>query len=148
MTARQPIDPADIKPGDLIRWESAFPETATLATEFRAGSSGKGYRAAGTYYLLDRPAPAVDLPMEPTLGWANGRIGIWQPGGEDDYLWDCHQDANGVTAFTPATAVPTSALEKLRGHLEFWRRNSTAGSLASEVAEFLNAAVAANGAAS
>ena len=62
---KKPINYRDIKAGDLVRWERgdgyAIEFRAERDRDLRAGTSGQ-------HYLLDRPKPRVDLPLEPTLG--------------------------------------------------------------------------------
>lgn len=133
MTARTPIDPADIRTGDLIRWErgEGSPTQTFEAAEFRATFDGDGKRNwDGQHYLLDRPAPAVDLPTEPTLGWITGygyrNLDFWRYrdgadkagegawAGNDPALKPYGYGIKGITDWVPATAVPTSALDELR----------------------------------
>lgn len=142
-TDRTPIEPSDIRAGDLIREEYAepwVPERGDLprtATEYRATDDLKtlSRARASAYYLLDRPTPAVELPTEPTLGilhWGEGEEvscseGRWSV--ENGVVWE--HFANGirgysrpvedVTAFErtyalpdDTTAVPTEALDELR----------------------------------
>ena len=63
---KTPIEPEDIREGDLIRVE--FPEgRIEKALEFRAEFHGQiRYSGSGfAYFLLDRPKPVVVLPTEP-----------------------------------------------------------------------------------
>jgi hypothetical protein len=116
---KQPIDPKDIRKGDLIRVEKGNDQ----ALEYRANEHGHT-NGWGHYYLLDRPAPKVELPETPTLGWLN----------DEPYLlatWvDCSDSAarppavrpvsptpfddGHVKSFTEAVAVPKAALDELR----------------------------------
>jgi hypothetical protein len=128
---KEPIKPEDIRKGDLIRWESTSSDDAR---EWRVTElDSVQMTPRGHWFLLDRPTPAVNLPTEPTLGWASGRteygvevsnlFGSWaQPTDllnrtghtyADDYGL-VHLKAREVTAFTRATAVPTEALDRLR----------------------------------
>jgi hypothetical protein len=85
------------------------------------------------WYLLDRPTPPVELPTEPKLGWITqvgmpgrrlGRFSSGTPEHEfEGPIVAAERGAAGmrdinrhfrVTAFTPATAVPTEALDELR----------------------------------
>lgn len=128
---KRPIEPSEIKAGDLIRWENA---AAEVAHEWRASHDGDEFEPHGErdgqHYLLERPEPAVVLPTEHALGWVK-----WEQGDTDLGVWstrmapvadrldgvlvnrtyrsDCWNPEK-VTAFTPATAVPTESLEKLR----------------------------------
>ena len=85
MSARTPIEPSEIRKGDLIRVE--WPDDNSR--EYRASRDGDNNIFGGTsrFFLLDRPAPAVELPTEPTLGWvhveAEGRatsdtLAVWR----------------------------------------------------------------------
>lgn len=140
------IAPRDIRKGDLIRFEYADGRSTDRAKEYVASGDGvgDGRGPVGTYYLLDRPVPPVDLPTEPTLGW------LTLPGGRAlETVWTSNDKASlhralggsvdvaNVTAFTPATAVPTAALDELRKHTPGW---STAS-----VTTFLAAVDEANG---
>jgi hypothetical protein len=127
---KQPIEPSEIRKGDLIRWESDVVDEN--AEEWRSRHDQPPYRAWGQHYLLDRPtAPAVELPTEPSLGWLTyagstifGTFRRFKAGDAhlDSMKWeatevrgdDPHNSYSSVTAFTPATAVPTEALNELR----------------------------------
>jgi hypothetical protein len=75
---------------------------------------------SATYYVDELTTPPVDLPTEPTLGWAVANFGprlVMTPRtgrkamdvrDSDLVDWDL------VTAFTPVAAVPTEALDELR----------------------------------
>ena len=65
--------------------------------------------------------PAVELPDVETLGWLTANhyapsLGVWMV--EEDPTFMCRDGSyrltDQVTAFTPATAVPTDALDALR----------------------------------
>ena len=124
---KRPIEPADIRAGDLIRCE--WPDDS--ASEWRSKTSGPaGWNADRvSYFLLDRPSPPVELPTEPTLGWltvenTEPMLDVWRadrqnnPGYDDFGDWAAgHVTAHrreSVTAFRPAVAVPKAALDKLR----------------------------------
>lgn len=146
MSGRTPIDPADIKAGDLIRWERDFPGAGYNALEVVASRDGQNISPYGQHYLLDRPKPPVGLPTEPTLGWAEYRghryLEVWErneaPGMSDRVVTAC-TGFGPITAFTPATAVPTAALNELR-------RRVTCYGEGSPTSEFLAAVDEANGA--
>ena len=130
---KRPIEVADIRAGDLIRWEGE----CDSAREWRSASNATPWSTeAGQHYLLDRPEPAVELPTVPTLGWvtvshdgfqhnpAVAFVGPWQSGSDGmlagGYETGCRtlsgtfSGSEFITAFTPATAVPTEALDALR----------------------------------
>jgi hypothetical protein len=154
---RTPIEPCDIRAGDVIRYEPTQPADLA-AVEFIAKMDGYGYmpKAFGQHLLLARPKPAVELPTEPALGWlgvtdtgkANlslspGRVlGVFKnretlvdggPAGSWSHEF--------VTAFTPATAVPTSALDELRATLHSVKE---AGERREDIGDFLAAVDEAN----
>ena len=126
---KRPIEPADIRAGDLIRCEW---KESDAAEEWRSPvDAGSTWDPAKVdHFLLDRPTPPVELPTEPTLGWiyANDErtlalVGVRKPGDPDYdspiYIrleptggWDRVKE---ISAFTSATAVPTDALDQLRG---------------------------------
>ena len=63
---KTPIEPGDIRKGDLIRKEYRVPLGAKTAFEYLAGSNGDSYASdRGIYFLLDRSKPPVVLPTEP-----------------------------------------------------------------------------------
>ena len=140
------IAPSDIRLNDTVRVE--FPPGSTnTAVEFIADSVGFNHAAflsGSTYYLLDRPKPAVELPTEPTLGWLETKyaariLQVWFAQGRyaaasNNNRWNLETE---VTAFTPATAIPTEALDTLRA-------NAVLCSIPN-VAKFLAAVDAANG---
>lgn len=118
------IDPADIRKGDAIRFDYTEPFDVTAA-EYVASRDGQGYTTRlnlGNHFLIDRPAPPVALPTEPTLGWATWGdeqyLGVFVTRGVNLRAVDSEGATGGdrdtVTAFTPATAVPTEALDELR----------------------------------
>lgn len=119
---KRPIEPADIRAGDLIRCE--WPNDS--ASEWRSKTSGPaGWNAERvSYFLLDRPTPPVELPTEPTLGWLENVYGArilkhWFRGegvaeAFDGDRWNFTKE---VIGFTPAVAVPEAALDELRGVL-------------------------------
>lgn len=151
MTTRQPIDPADIRVGDLVRWESAtrspgFP----TAHEWVAIADGDDWAGEGQHYLLER-RPLVKIPQKPGLGWLRGYdkslLAIWKRGnegleGESTPIYRVHED---ITDWVPATAVPTAALDELRTYIDaFQHRADTPAK--KRIADFLAAVDEANGA--
>ena len=71
--------------------------------------------------IVDRPKPAVTLPTVPTLGWiscgatahlGHVRLDLNMRGVLLDGLY--YGAASTITAFTPATVIPTKALDELR----------------------------------
>jgi hypothetical protein len=135
--SKTPIDPKDIREGDRIRIEAAEGRTfgdGLTASEFIAREFDNPAEFSYLrYYLLDRPKPPVDLPSEPTLGWVTsvgGEVALstWRPdfvqGGAIVATVDVRDSrafctgmkkyVDHITAFTPATAVPTEALDELR----------------------------------
>jgi hypothetical protein len=115
---KTPIEPSEIRKGDLIRAEFGNRD----AREYVAGRDAHHLGVTYRHYLLDRPKPAVELPTEPTLGWvhfsegAKGWLGFVDDQGGSDGLFNATTErgyasncfiASRVTAFIPATAVPT-----------------------------------------
>ena len=113
---KRPIEPADIRKGDLIRWEQEPSLVSEYAIEYRATEDGYFQSVTGQHYLLDRPSPPVELPTEPTLGWLENVYGArilkhWFRGegvaeAFDGDRWNFTKE---VIAFTPAVAVPKAA---------------------------------------
>lgn len=141
---KTPIEGSDIRVGDrVMAVDRGFETTFTVdhidggRIYARAGNGGHHpngflWDSQSDWYLLDRPTPPVVLPTEPTLGWLT-QSGLDRFGHFRQYIQDestsgrndwtaTETDSRGkyrnaycdVTAFTPATAVPTDALEKLR----------------------------------
>lgn len=123
-----PIDPSEIRVGDLIRGESNIRPGNAVEWRAQIDKDLNGWNPRSfDFFLLDRPAPAVEMPTEPTLGWVTFEDGehlfgrwwlkstalIGEVLGErqDQYI------PRHVTAFTPTTVVPTDALDRLRKHL-------------------------------
>lgn len=135
---KTPIDPSEIRAGDLIRWEPGAGVMSNYrAVEYKAGCDGQQQQSNGSYYLLDRPTPPVSLPTEPTLGWltwfageeSSGLgahrtlLGIYHRMGNGDITDEAAAGAWGpqdVIAFTRATAVPIEALDRLRSDVADW----------------------------
>lgn len=156
---RTPIDFEDIRPGDLIRSEATNGTTLgenLLAAEWRATSETWAKAPSGhvNFYLIDRPAPPVDLPKTPTLGWLTTKaggvlVGTWETytpvvfGDEKrEYALSRERDipVDRVTTFVPATAVPSEALDRLRAE----RVVHTNGINGRAIATFLAAVDEAN----
>lgn len=137
---KRPIDPSEIRKGDLIRAErKKSAEFGESAHEYRAvvDQDNDGWASNKfNWYLLDRPAPAVELPKTPTLGrltWKSFSLlggdrgtrtvtAIWQKcasvsGGKYDQVisedHSFHIDPSKVVTWEPLTAVPTTALDAL-----------------------------------
>lgn len=172
---KQPIQPEDIRKGDLIRAE--WSKEADAAYEFRAvrdrdtmgvrrGLDGElsGWAGADSFYLLDRPTPPVELPGQFVLGWIHHEdertLGAWRHDIDVDEgmqpaaygvvgwdLWDKDTYYN-VTAFTEAVAVPKAALDDLRAVYRKGRYGSPAEAcrlLTQSVVDLLAAVDEANG---
>ena len=154
---KRPIEPADIRAGDLIRCE--WPDDS--ASEWRSKTSGPaGWNADRvSYFLLDRPSPPVELPTEPTLGWlttdAEPMLDEWcamtqlDPGYDDYGDWATGNKTGhrreAVTAFKRATAVPTTSVVELRNIFDSADRHPvSAESFRRVVRNFLAAVDEAN----
>lgn len=130
---KTPIEPSQIRKGDLIRKEYEV-GNGELALEYRATGDAHGKGGPGQHFPLDRPKPAVELPTEPTLGWltysGSQTFGRFRAGDISESDYATSKDAPvavgvsergkkvnvmfGATSFIPATAVPTEALDDLR----------------------------------
>lgn len=152
--SRTPIEPSKIRKGDLIRREPVK-RNSLKAVEYEAEYAGHMHGLVDShtdrFFLLDRPAPAVELPTEPTLGWLNGNphlLAIWQDCSETAVRPPAVRpvnvptvfDGDHVKSFTPATAVPTEALNMLRAGCFM-----TVSEAAEVIAHFLAAVDRANG---
>lgn len=136
----EPIEPDDIREGDSIRLEWVTSQDGTpMAMEYVAPHSGTAMKKrlsgnelqTASWFLLDRPSPAVELPTEPTLGWIASKYGGTVLGTWERYTSTRASHAGEVSAlvrerdvpleyvqsFTPAVAVPKAALDELR---EMW----------------------------
>ena len=143
-TERTPIEPSEIRSGDLVRKELVGHPANYQAIEFIANVDGKAPDDGSTYYLLDRQKPAVELPTEPTWGWLTTRESARSLG-----LWSSDQDCvhsvplpsvrrvrEKATAFIPATAVPTEALQEFRS----WWMQANVGDIAdTRIGDLLDA---------
>lgn len=61
---KEPIEIADIRKGDLIRFEYDDKESAH---EYRANFKCEMWGDRGQHFLLERPTPPVTLPTEPGM---------------------------------------------------------------------------------
>lgn len=121
---KRPIEPADIRKGDLIRWEQEPSLVSEYAIEYRATEDGYFQSVTGQHYLLDRPTPPVELPTEPTLGWLNDApylLAVWYPRevlgtAGVAQIEQTPFSADHIRAFTPAAAVPKAALDELQAN--------------------------------
>lgn len=147
---KTPINPLHIRRHDLIRVE----QEAEKAHEYRATENAQrdGW---GHYFLLERPAtPPLELPSVPTLGWASANfdtrlIATTGDGhGGTDINDGGYVDSKYITAFTPAVAVPASALDELRLYVTGLDDLPILRSAERAAARFLAAVDAANGDAS
>ena len=158
--SREPIDFADIRVGDTVEREVSYRNGRVTIDRLTVdkhyddclwhGSFPLTQRADATWFLLHRPAPAVVLPETPTLGWATWDDGpclaVWKKRAGNLVAVDSTGDAEGLvdeaTAFTPATAVPTDALDALRGVARNFCPSGTAAAIA--IRTFLAATDEAN----
>lgn len=133
MTEKTPIEPDQIKAGDLIRIEmdpgvERAPFSVDYAADFvageyratRDGSMGGWSPEEGTFYLVHRPErPESPVPTSATLGWLHGtgglkpQLGVWR---QHDYSMrdgvgravlqnEREVSVDAVTGFTPAIAI-------------------------------------------
>lgn len=153
---REPIKPEDIRVGDLVRLECSEPVMGGVtAYEYVAVSDGQAGGAIldGEVFLLDRPTPAVDLPVMPTLGWLRtkgheSRLAHWFTLGHgprrlmkaDRPLAD--RLADDTLGWAEAVAVPREALDDLRHGADCSGPTSCA---VGHMRTFLAAVDAANG---
>jgi len=154
---RTPITPDEIRKGDLIRAEKTDERPGSVrAAEYLADKDGQDWWSGANHFLLDHPTPPVELPTEPTHGWATVRdeesptgrcsvLSAWRVKGEvlDGGVVGTWMRED-VIAFVAATSVPTDALDALRRETV---TNSIGGAtLDSEsVGKFLAAVDSANG---
>lgn len=152
---KTPIAFEDIRVGDKVEveWDEPAPISGFTFVRLVATCDGQRPNRAARAFLLDRPAPAVELPTEPTLGWltleATGFFAGSSTSLETVWLNDAKTglihagrtaltNVDRVKDFTPATAVPTSALDELRANYM-----DTSKSLAKITGDFLDAIDAA-----
>jgi hypothetical protein len=130
---KTPIEPSRIRKGDLIRFEFEDDRAIEIRVAFDADRS---HPSAIRRYLLDRLEPPVELPTEPTLGWAtffgDTALATFVVDGEhleSRVAFNNRAEGPGIagvfatktsnlTAFTPATAVPTEAIDHLRRDIQ------------------------------
>ena len=124
---KTPIEYDAIRAGDTVEreWLGTILRMPVARVHQGLLYSPEEYCAAdcddSTWSLIDRPKPPVDLPTEPTLGWANFGgsdtcLSIWSE--QMRPVCQCGSSAGGdpekLESFVAATAVPTSALDELR----------------------------------
>jgi hypothetical protein len=122
---KEPIEPSDIRKGDLIRWEADGKPGGTFvrAVEYAANGENDEYDMRGQHYLIARHT--LGIPHQPALGWVNTKnhgpsLGFWRDvpiegrAANLDNSGQAYGTLVTANAFTPATAVPTSALDELR----------------------------------
>ena len=111
---RTPIEPGDIREGDLIRklWVKC-PAVRAVATEYVAYQDGDAYGplVEGNFFLLDRPKPPVVLPSEPghyLPAYENPKVftldaeGIWSCGLRETSIERVKHDCgNGMVKLEP-----------------------------------------------
>lgn len=153
---RTPIAHDRIRVGDTVEAESNGMTTRFIIRKVERNrvyadtDDAFLYADFNTWFLLDRPAPPVELPKTRTLGWLSWHadlaicdtteLGMWRStGGATVTDKDTGVPVKMLTAFVPATAVPTSALDELR-------KAELSGAFdTSYVESFLGAVDAANG---
>ena len=127
---KQPIEPSDIRKGDLIRTEanegSVVGDNLTASEWIADGTEPSRHFGTNRLFLLDRTEPAVELPTEDHhFGWLGGPgTRLAKPGVAGEWFFgDTRITASGfsdgiertsVTTWTPGTLVPTVALERFR----------------------------------
>ncbi|MEH3033330.1 MAG: hypothetical protein PGN07_04640 [Aeromicrobium erythreum] len=127
------IKPEDIREGDLIRWEASDSGEGHIdAIEYVALHDEDARLSLGKHYRLGRPAPKVDLPTEPTLGWVTSKYGGSVLGTWERYtsIYGSHEDSalvreldlplDDVSDFQEAVAVPKAALDEYRATISSW----------------------------
>lgn len=160
---KRPIAVADVLPGDTVErhWLGTVLSMPVARVSNGLLYSPEDYCLGvgddADLYLLDRPTPPVELPTEPTLAYVSGdwsgpsRLAVWLVERDSTSTWLRPVDNEGdtdrtvgaaVTSFTPATAVPTEALNRLR------HQYVTRGMLIGDVKAFLADVAEANGGAS
>ncbi|GAA0189650.1 hypothetical protein GCM10008944_01280 [Cytobacillus oceanisediminis] len=119
-TERTPIEPSEIRKGDLIRWENPWKDAVLRAVEYRADMPGIGWANGGHHFLLDRPDPLADFPTDRTVGIVLFADGSYRSGavlvdaGRD--LWvdgERVPSARAPHRFIPGEIVSTAALDAL-----------------------------------
>jgi hypothetical protein len=117
-----PIEPEDIKYGDLIRKEY-FPNVeGTIAREYVAAYDGDSGPNPGVHFLLHRDIPPVVLPTDDGVYFgASGEVwellcGDWATGG-DPQTWD---DVRRDAPFTRLEPVPVTVEKFVAKFREGW----------------------------
>lgn len=141
------IKPADIREGDHVRWEHS---DSDAACEWRQSEHPRSEHRPGTYFLMSRPTPPVELPTEKSLGrltWYVGEessglglhrshMGLFYP--HRDGLTDNenfgYYKASRIISWEPMTAVPTESLDALRKTLSTVKES---GERREDIATFL-----------
>lgn len=160
---RKPIQPSEIRAGDTIEMESEGWSTRCVVgkvTDTRIYNEEQSStwlpHHGGTFYLLDRPTPPVELPRGShfgTLTWvdADGNSGGTLAA---EWLIDANYaealnfgriDLARVRSFDRMTAVPTEALDLLRLYVTGLDDLPILRAAERATAEFLAAVDEANG---
>lgn len=121
---KTPIEVSEIRAGDKIlatyKVFDAEYEVTYISSADRSPWKSKREVDMGSevkHFLLDRPKPPVDLPTEPSLGWADGQLGFWNEwkGTLNGRFANGHvSQAPRPDNYVAATAVPTSVLKALK----------------------------------
>jgi hypothetical protein len=100
-----PIQPEDIRKGDLIRLEHTKPEH-THAVEYRAAFPGeRNYSGAEVrYFLLDRPKPPVVLPTEPGV-YTDKQGDVWLVFDGSLRCLESPADTKNASSYAPFTKL-------------------------------------------
>ena len=131
---KTPIEPGDIRKGDLIRKEYRVPLGVKTALEYVASFSGDAYASdKGTYFRLDRPKPYVALPTEVGRYLANGtelvtlhRNGewLWNGDGSLAIVWTAEEMQRLAASLTKLEPVAETA-KRVTDAWEAWRSASS-----------------------
>lgn len=129
---RRPIEPSEIRKGDLIRAEFGDRDAREyVASHYRHRLGARGVR----HYLLDRVDPAWQGVRH---GWLDGRfvtathvlsLGWWRVDGVNTQGQPTRSELHDIDRLIPATPVPTVALDR------FMRVRNTPGATLGDIYE-------------
>jgi len=107
MSERTPIEPRDIREGDLIRMVYRQNRTGAVATEYYARRHVHMLFDTGDYYLLHRPEPPLKL------GWTCGGVIVSDVAGVKRDVADGIPWEHGDDGFAEGVLVPKAEWDLL-----------------------------------
>lgn len=159
---KTPIEPSEIRKGDLIRVEyRAVADRPDSAHEFRAQidrDTDGWVEARFNWFLLERPEPVIEIPTAVTLGTLSWRDDVAICDRHETALWGPSNDGKRIVSESSSvpvrmvtgfvrilthaddeTPVPTEALDRLREMRIEWGESSDDYRRFNKLADFFDA---------